>query len=77
MKTVTVRAIGSVVFFLSTDGFKKGEIKNVNIRGSKNEVQYFVTCPSFTKEYMGDTKTEDELFDSQQELIAHYAEVKL
>lgn len=72
MKTkITVRAIGSIVYFLTSTGFKKGTIKNVHIL-SNDRCEYRVTCKDFDKEYMGDRKVESELFDSQKEMVTHY-----
>jgi hypothetical protein len=78
MTTIKFSA-GDVVFWLSSKGYKKGTIKSVYfsetlLDGRKDKkLTYRLTCPDFTKYYIGDEVPESLIFTSKEELLDYYA----
>lgn len=79
---------GDLVYWLSSDGFKKGIIKSVTLidemstykdnKGKKRkEVIYRLWHEGQSEVYMGDQVAEDKIFTSYKDMLEAYSKVKL
>lgn len=80
METIKIRTYGDVVYFLTSTGFQKGKIKNTHVVSQIRQhldITYRVVTDKDNPEFGGYEKTGSELFDSKEEMIAHFAKQKL
>jgi hypothetical protein len=76
MKTLQLREKNSVVYFLSSDGFKKGWVKSIHVDQETLKVLYRVTHSENCEIYMGEQKGPDEVFDTYEDMLAHFMKMK-
>jgi len=72
MKTLTIREKGDRVFFLDSEGFKEGYVHSV-IMTSDSQVEYRVKVKDDAAVYGGYPRLPDQLWDSAEEMVWHYA----
>lgn len=80
METIKIRTFGDVVYFLTSNGFQKGKVKQTLVVSQIHQrlsITYRVVTDKDNREFGGYEKTGSELFDSKEEMIAHFAKAKL
>lgn len=78
--TINIRQHGDKVYFLNRNGFQKGSVKRTIVISEKHkplEITYYVTCPAYNDEYMGDEVESDLLFDSYEQMLSYYSSKKV
>jgi len=79
MIDIQIRQYADKVWFLDSDGFHKGWIKRTMVISEDRlpiKITYFVVTHNDSDEFMGMEKRPSEVFDSKEELIKYYENLK-
>jgi len=79
MTDITIRQYADKVWFLDSTGFLKGWIKTTRVVSEERspvKITYFVVTHNDGDEFMGIEKDPSEVFDSKEELIKYYQNLK-
>lgn len=72
MITLKLKQCDEVVFYLSSNGFVRGFIKAVVVDQRSLKFYYRVSCAANHKEYQGDQKEPDEIWDTYEDMLKHF-----
>lgn len=74
---------GDTVYWLSSKGFTKGYIRDIQFRQQlinsevETELCYYLTNDKYSKQYQGDKTQEHLVFTSYESMLEYYSKEKL
>lgn len=74
MKAIKIRQHGDIVYYLTSQGFEKGQVKKTIVVSEKHTplcIKYFVNDDISTV-FMGHERSPEQLWDTYEEMLSHF-----
>ena len=72
MKNITIFEPGETVYYLSSDGFKRGKIKSVILNQTNLALSYRIIATDHHDIYMGDERPHNQVWRVYDDMLEYF-----